>query len=226
MYGINTQSIPLNKLWFITPSFLKPHLLKQLKILTQAETCPFLNGECTVKPSTKSCRNSKTKQKSCYNAQYTQKIEQLKQEGRYRVFTPVRRVAQSYPQAFSHKISESRPVTIWCSNDYLGMAQHPEVISTLGTVASDTGVGAGGTRNIAGNSIYHLALEKELAELHQKESGLVCSSGFVANQSVLQAIKTVFPDVVYLSDEQNHASIIEGIKSARAEKMIFKHNDL
>lgn len=149
-------------------------------------------------------------------------IATLKQEGRYRSFFPIKRQAPT--KAASPAVDA--PITVWCGNDYLGMSQHPKVVDTIHRVLDEVGNGAGGTRNIAGNSTYLLELEQSLADLHGKEAALVFSSGYVANETAISTLAQLMPDVVIFSDEKNHASIIQGLRMARCEKWIFRHNDV
>ncbi|MDJ1255921.1 MAG: 5-aminolevulinate synthase [Candidatus Midichloria mitochondrii] len=148
----------------------------------------------------------------------------MREEGRYRVFTEIEYKVGQAPYAYSKKLD--RRIIVFCSNDYLGMSQHPVVIDTTVEVTKRCGVGAGGTRNISGTSSYIVELEAELANLHDKEAGLVFTSGYVANQATLTALAKIMPDCVIFSDELNHASIIQGIRESRLEKQIFLHNDL
>ena len=159
-----------------------------------------------------------------YNAFFTQSIDALKAEGKYRVFHDVARVAGNFPMAYSH--TTGKHVTIWCSNDYLGMGQHPEVLAAMHNAINQYGAGAGGTRNISGN--HHLVVELEhlLADLHQKEAALTFTSGYVANETALSTLAGKLPDCVLFSDECNHASMISGIRMGRSEKHIFRHNDM
>ena len=161
-----------------------------------------------------------------YQDFFASKLEQLKEQGNYRVFTPIERVAGQYPYASQKSGNTSRPVTIWCSNDYLGMGQHPAVIAALGETAEAHGCGAGGTRNISGNSPLHVRLEKEVAELHGKDAGLIFTSAYVANMTTLITLGRSIPNLVYISDERNHASLIEGMRASGCDKHIFKHNNL
>jgi len=161
-----------------------------------------------------------------YNHFFQNAIEQLHDEKRYRVFADIERVTGIFPRALMHHGGASREITIWCSNDYLGMGHHKDVIAALCDTAQKTGTGAGGTRNISGNSHHLMQLEAELADLHDKEAGLVFSSGFVSNEAAISTIAQMLPDCLVLSDELNHASMIEGVRRSGAEKKIFRHNDL
>jgi len=160
-----------------------------------------------------------------YNV-FAEKIDALKEKGNYRKFKNMQRIEGQYPRAIHRpcKYSQSE-ITVWCSNDYLGMSQHPEVVRALTETAQAVGVGAGGTRNISGTTNYHLDLEEELADLHGKESALLFTSAYVANQTTLMTLGKIFPNLVIVSDEKNHASMIHGIQDARVEKHVFRHND-
>ncbi|AIF80927.1 5-aminolevulinate synthase [endosymbiont of Acanthamoeba sp. UWC8] len=155
---------------------------------------------------------------------FQQALDKVKDEGRYRVFTELKYSENSSPKAFCPRLN--RMITVWCSNDYLGMSRHPKVVEAMVETAKVMGVGAGGTRNISGNSMPIVELERELSELHEKEMALVFTSGYVANQATLSTLTKILPDVVMFSDEANHASMIHGVKDGRAEKRVFKHNDL
>lgn len=161
-----------------------------------------------------------------YNKFFEEAIDQLHAEKRYRVFADLERVVGDFPRAIWRNNGEPREITMWCSNDYLGMGQHKDVVGAMCQTAQGMGAGAGGTRNISGNNHPLVELENELADLHQKEAGLVFTSGFVSNEAAISTIARLLPNCLILSDELNHASMIEGVRRSGAEKKIFRHNDL
>ncbi len=164
-----------------------------------------------------------------YNYQHAFKnaVMSVRKEGRYRVFQDIRRIKGQFPKAVWYPDSfTEREITVWCSNDYLGMGQNECVVEAVKGAVDSAGTGSGGTRNISGTTHYHVQLEKELADLHGKSSALVLTSGYVANEATLSVMSKIMPGLVIISDEMNHASMIQGIRGARCEKHIFKHNDL
>lgn len=162
-----------------------------------------------------------------YEAIFEQRIHDLKNEGRYRVFAPLQRICGQYPKAAYHAPDgRLKDVTIWCSNDYLGMGQNQFVRNAMKDAIDTYGAGAGGTRNISGTMNLHVDLEASLADLHNKESALVFSSGYIANEGTISTIAKLLGDCIVFSDEMNHASMIHGIRSSRCEKKIYRHNDM
>jgi 5-aminolevulinate synthase len=157
---------------------------------------------------------------------FQQLIDKLKAEGKYRVFNDILREAGDYPHAIWYGPYNIKKIVNWCSNDYLGMGQHKVVLDAMRTALDQTGAGSGGTRNIAGTSHYHVALEHELATLHKKAGALLFSSAYVANEWTLIALAKILPNIEFVSDSKNHASLIEGMRHSRAPKHVFKHNDL
>jgi 5-aminolevulinate synthase len=161
-----------------------------------------------------------------YARKFKDALEALHREGRYRVFADLKRRRGAFPAADHFKASEARPITVWCSNDYLGMGQHPAVIAAMHEAIDMVGAGSGGTRNIAGTTHYHVELEAELADLHGKEAALLFTSAYVANDATLSTLAQLLPGAVVFSDEKNHASMIAGIRHGRGQKRIWRHNDV
>ncbi len=160
-----------------------------------------------------------------YGKLFEAQIASLHEEGRYRVFADLKRRCGAYPQADQRKDGEVREVTVWCSNDYLGMSQSPIVRAAMHEAIDAVGAGSGGTRNISGTTHYHVELEQELADLHGKEAALLFTSAYIANDATLSTLVKLMPGTVIFSDEKNHASMIAGIRHGGGEKRIFRHND-
>ncbi|MEL0246512.1 MAG: 5-aminolevulinate synthase [Alphaproteobacteria bacterium] len=161
-----------------------------------------------------------------YKKIFKESLEKLKKDGNYRIFADLEKIAGNFPQALNYKENSVSEVTVWCSNDYLGMSQKEVVIKNMIEAVKKVGAGSGGTRNISGTNHYHVLLERELCYLHQKESALLFNSGYLANQATLSTLGKKLPDCVFFSDEKNHASMIQGMKNSGAKKVIFEHNNL
>lgn len=161
-----------------------------------------------------------------YEQHFGDAIAQVKAEGRYRVFSDIKRTCGDFPKARHFTPDDTRPVTVWCSNDYLGMGQHEKVLSAMHQALDESGAGSGGTRNIAGTNHYHVLLEAELADLHGKEAGLLFTSGYISNSATLSTLAMALPGCVVFSDQLNHASMIQGIRGSKSVRHIFKHNDV
>ena len=162
-----------------------------------------------------------------YTAQLDKAINDLHEEGRYRTFIDIERKQGNFPHATRTRPDGSeQPITVWCGNDYLGMGQHPAVLSAMHEAIDATGAGSGGTRNISGTTVYHKALEAELADLHGKEAALVFTSAYIANDATLSTLPKLFPGLIIYSDALNHASMIEGVRRNGGAKRVFRHNDV
>ena len=162
-----------------------------------------------------------------YDRIFRAAIDRLHDEGRYRVFIDILRTKGSFPNAHCfHGHNGPKPITVWCSNDYLGMGQHPTVVTAMEEALHSVGAGSGGTRNIGGNTHYHIDLEAELADLHGKQAALLFTSGYVSNEAALSTLGKLLPGCVIFSDALNHASMIAGIRNSGCEKRVFRHNDL
>jgi len=196
---------------------------EEAEFLSQATRKDFLKANSASAPAS----HASEKVFRNYEAKFDAALEGVKKEGRYRVFAEIERKAGQFPEAILHQAdSVTKPVTVWCSNDYLGQGQNPVVIKAFTEAVQKCGAGAGGTRNISGTSHYHVRLEKELADLHQKDGALLFSSGYVANEATISTVAKILPGLVIFSDQLNHASLIAGIKSAGCEKRKFRNNDV
>ncbi|HET7334299.1 MAG TPA: 5-aminolevulinate synthase [Rhizomicrobium sp.] len=161
-----------------------------------------------------------------YQSKFRDALAGLKREGRYRVFADIVRQRGAFPRADFYTDENKRPITVWCSNDYLGMGQHPAVVAAMHDALDACGAGSGGTRNISGTTHYHVELEAELADLHGKEAALLFTSGFISNDTTLATLAKLLPGLIIFSDALNHASMIEGIRHGGCQKQIFAHNDM
>src|SRR5437763_3770209 len=161
-----------------------------------------------------------------YDGYFSHALARLRDERRYRVFADLERLAGRFPHAIWHSPQGPRDVIVWCSNDYLGMGQHPKVIGAMVETATRMGTGAGGTRNIAGTNHPLVELERELAELHRKEAALVFTSGYISNETGISTMVRLMPNCLILTDAWNHNAMIEGVRQSGAEKKIFRHNDM
>lgn len=161
-----------------------------------------------------------------YNRIFSDAIANIKDEGRYRVFMDIERKNGDFPGATWHSEDGEREITVWCSNDYLGMGQHPDIIQAMKDAIDKVGTGSGGTRNISGTHHYHVMLENELADLHGKEAGLLFTSGYISNETSISTIARMLPGCIIYSDELNHSSMINGVLHGKCEKRIFKHNSV
>ena len=161
-----------------------------------------------------------------FDKAFAERLDDLQREGRYRVFCDLTRNAGDFPRATRYLDDRREEIVVWCSNDYLGMGQHPAVVGAMHETLDNVGAGSGGTRNISGTTHYHVELERELADLHGKEAALLFTSGYIANEATLSTLAKVLPSVIIFSDALNHASMIDGIRHGASEKRIWRHNDV
>eukprot|EP01059_Diplonema_ambulator_P030506 TRINITY_DN5244_c0_g1_i2.p1 TRINITY_DN5244_c0_g1~~TRINITY_DN5244_c0_g1_i2.p1 ORF type:complete len:532 (+),score=194.52 TRINITY_DN5244_c0_g1_i2:39-1598(+) len=211
-----------------------PNFFLQAKLLESEQTIAHQEQEIAALRTKLALSESKTKETpvqvqpstEAYDAKFAKRLKEIKGEGRYRVFTQIQRHAKQFPNATWYSPEGAKQVSVWCSNDYLAMGQHPEVMAAMKEAVDTYGTGAGGTRNISGNTRAHVQLEKTLSSLHGKDAALVFTSGYVANEATLSTLSTVLPNCVFISDEENHASMIRGIIASKAHKRIWRHNDL
>tara|TARA_B100000749_G_scaffold81043_1_gene61375 strand:- start:482 stop:1693 length:1212 start_codon:yes stop_codon:yes gene_type:complete len=161
-----------------------------------------------------------------YKKFFSNSINSLKKSGEYRIFRNIERIAGSFPNAKFNDLIKKKNIVVWCSNDYLGMGQHPFILEAIERSMKEFGAGSGGTRNISGTSHAHIVLENEISEVHEKESSLIFTSGYVANDSSLSILGSKLKNCAFFSDKKNHASIINGIRNSKAEKFVFKHNNI
>lgn len=217
---------PCQKQVFVNANGTEPKLFKMEK---EAFRCPCedqLFNEDQPSCTKQACHKAEVQEPSMYDQKFDSAIATLKQEGRYRKFINVERHMGSFPNATRRENDSQSEVVVWCSNDYLGMGQNSKVLTAMHNAIDLSGAGSGGTRNIGGNTVYIENLEREIAELHGKERGLVCSSCYVANETALSTLPQILgPDTIYFSDSKNHASLIHGIRNGRCDKKVFRHND-
>ena len=190
------------------------------------EICSKPCGDCPRNGACRAVKFDALEAPATYQGRFETAVAAVQREGRYRVFADIKRTRGAFPSATHFNDGAARPITVWCSNDYLGMGQHASVIDAMCEAARTVGAGSGGTRNIAGTTHYHVELEAELADLHGKGAALLFTSAFVANDATLSTLAKLLPGVVILSDEKNHASMIEGMKRGGGRKIIWRHNDI